>query len=120
MYQLPKHKDPVFISDSTTLGPYSFRIFVDATFTEQNTGGKMPIGPRRGTKIGRTTIKRPRAEKIDKEYSSGRMQKAKIQINNQDEPEASTSDQKGRRPSSDEEDLEKRSNNNGRVTRSRK
>jgi len=53
--------------NKTTLGPYSFHVFVSAAWTELHTGGVMPRGRRPLHLAGKAHFKRPLASQLKKE-----------------------------------------------------
>src|ERR1700683_5356591 len=53
--------------NKTTLGPYSFHVFVSAAWTELHTGGVMPRGQRPLHLAGKSHFKSPLASQLKKE-----------------------------------------------------
>lgn len=58
--------DVIHDVNKTTLGPYSFHVFVSAAWTELHTGGMMPKGRRPLQLAGKSHFKRPLAAKLKK------------------------------------------------------
>ncbi|KAJ7695825.1 hypothetical protein B0H14DRAFT_2650422 [Mycena olivaceomarginata] len=66
------------VAYKTTLGLYSFRIFVDHVYSVQRTGNVVFTGPRTVTSVGNSHLKRPCIEEIAK--TGAPKKKAKINI----------------------------------------
>jgi hypothetical protein len=66
MDRIRQEDDVIHDVNRTTLGPYSFHVFVSAAWTELHTGGMMPKGRRPLQLAGKSHFKRPLAVELKK------------------------------------------------------
>jgi hypothetical protein len=69
--------DVIHEHNKTTLGPYSFAVFVAAAWTEKHIAGSVPKGHRPKNNVGNSHWKRPTAAAI-KEQARKAAKKTKI------------------------------------------